>query len=167
MNFKRAEINTIKGKESKESSFGIILILFILLVIVTTFVYSSTQGDKLPGDDLTTIQATRRFDIYNRTLNFSLVSTSLEGQFDSPFPPTHIILPNQSYNFEVRTFTFTRSSASVTYNVISGIETVGNIRINMRVQGGASPPIQTTIINFINGPIRYENGGNYVNIFDS
>ncbi|SDT55913.1 hypothetical protein SAMN05444162_4969 [Paenibacillaceae bacterium GAS479] len=145
---------------SKISSFGMILILFILLVIVTSFVYSSTQEDSLPDDGLTTLELSRGFNIYNRTSNFSLVTTSLEGEFARPFPPSHVIPPYQEFHFEVKAY---NSSAYVTYNVISGSEVVGNIRINMRTTSPAPVPSKT-IIDFINGPIRYDNGGTYVNI---
>ncbi|OXM16487.1 hypothetical protein [Paenibacillus herberti] len=144
---------------------GMILVLFILLVIVTTFIYSSTQRDNQLDEDLTMIQVSKGFNIYNRTTNFTLVSISLTGEFDRPFPPAHIILPYRSYHFEVRTTPHKNYSAYVTYNVVSGDETVGNIRINMRTED-AAPTTPTTIVDFINGPIRYEKGGTYVNIFD-
>ncbi|WP_176444714.1 hypothetical protein [Paenibacillus herberti] len=146
------------------TSFATILVLFILLVIAITFVYCPTQGDKQPDDGLSMISS-KGFNVYNRTADFTLVSTSLTGEFDRPFPPAHIILPYRSYHFEVRTTLFKKYSAYVTYNVVSGDETVGNIRINMRTDDEA-PTTPTTIVDFINGPIRYENGGTYVTIFD-
>ncbi|MCM3748986.1 hypothetical protein M3223_16645 [Paenibacillus pasadenensis] len=146
----------------KSPSFGIILILFILLVIATTFLYSSAREDAQPDDGLTTLELSRGFNIYNRTSNFSLVTTSLEGEFADQFPPSHVILPYQEFHFEVKAY---NSSAYVTYNVVSGGNTVGDIRINMRTTSPA-PVKPKTIIDFINGPIRYENGGTYVTIFN-
>ncbi|SDT55936.1 hypothetical protein SAMN05444162_4970 [Paenibacillaceae bacterium GAS479] len=150
----------------RSTGFGMVLILFILLVIATTFIYIPTRGDNLPTDDLITIQATQGFNIYNRTTDFALVTALLEGEFASPFPPSHTILPFRSYHFEVKvTSPFSSNSAYVTYNVVSGAEIVGNIRINMRARG-AAPPKPLTIVDFINGPIEYDNGNTYVTIRD-
>ncbi|OXM16489.1 hypothetical protein [Paenibacillus herberti] len=146
----------------------VILILFILLVLASAFVSNSPQRNKQLKNDFQT-NLSIGFNIYNHTSDFSLVSASLEGEFESPFPSTHIILPDQSHHFEVRSSGVTSYSAYVTYNVISGTETVGDIRINMRTTPSAyfGIPVPSTIVDFIDGPIRYDNGGTYVTILDS
>ncbi|OXM16485.1 hypothetical protein [Paenibacillus herberti] len=155
MHLIKAQTSNLKGP-----GLGMILILFILLVITTTFIYSFAQEDSPPDDGLKTLELSRGFNIYNRTANFSLASTSLEGEFADQFPPAHVILPYQDFHFEVKAY---YSSAYVTYNVVSGVTVVGNIRINMRTTSPAPVPAKT-IIDFINGPIKYDNGGTYVNI---
>ncbi|SDT55952.1 hypothetical protein SAMN05444162_4971 [Paenibacillaceae bacterium GAS479] len=147
----------------RSTGFGIILILFILLVIATTFVYSPSQRYNQPDNGLTAIQGSIGFNIYNHTSSFTLESTSLEGDFESPFPPSHFILPYRSYHFELQRTPFIEHSAYVTYNVLLMTETVGSIRIRMSEYG----PLQArpaTEVQSINGPIRYDNGGTYVNI---
>ncbi|OXM16492.1 hypothetical protein [Paenibacillus herberti] len=161
MNVERTEISTIKGYRS---NFGMILVLFILLVIMTTLVYSSTGGDNQSDDSLTTIQASKGFNIYNQTAYFSLVTTALEGNFESPFPASHIILPYRSYHFEVnRALPYKDSDAYATYAVKLESETVGSIKIRMRV-AGALEVFPETRIEYINGPIVYDKGNTYVTI---
>ncbi|OXM16488.1 hypothetical protein [Paenibacillus herberti] len=145
---------------------GMILVLFILLVIVTSFVYSPSQRNNPQDNESITIQGSKGFNIYNRTANFTLVSSSFDGEFEAPFPSAHIILPNRSHHFEVIWNPFRTYTAYVTYNVLSETDTVGNIRIKMSTTGPFDVR-PSTEIQSINGPIRYENGGTYVTIFNS
>ncbi|OXM16490.1 hypothetical protein [Paenibacillus herberti] len=147
----------------KSPGWRMILVLFILLVIATTFVYSSATGNNLRDNDSITTQDSIRFSIYNETVNFPLATASLEGEFEPPFPASHIILPYRSYNFEVLRKYGATNRAYVTYNVLSGTEVVGNIRIFMSVYATSVVKASTEIL-YINGPISYQNGSRYVTV---
>ncbi|SDT55967.1 hypothetical protein SAMN05444162_4972 [Paenibacillaceae bacterium GAS479] len=149
----------------RSTGFGMILILFILLVIATTVVYSPTQGNNQPDDDLITIQGSQGFNIYNRTSYFTLETASLDGEFEPPFPASHIILPYRSYHFEVLAKAYATYRAYVTYNVLSDRDVVGRISILLRVFS-TSIPEPTTEILFINGPISYNKTNTSVSVLN-
>ncbi|MCM3748987.1 hypothetical protein M3223_16650 [Paenibacillus pasadenensis] len=147
-------------------NWGMILVLFILLVIATTFIYSSTERNNLRDDDPVSIQDSIRFTISNQTASFSLATASLEGEFEPPFPAAHIILPYRGYGFEVLRKAYATKRAYVTYNVLSNTEVVGSIRIFMKVFATSIPEPSTEILE-INGPISYKNGKRYVDVYNA
>lgn len=144
----------------------VVLVLFILLVLVTTLRYRSAERNDMRDDDSVTTQDSVRFTIRNQTADFSLATASLEGEFESPFPPAHIILPYRSYDFEVLRKAYATQRAYVTYNVLSDTGVVGSIRIFMRVFATSIPEPSTEILK-IDGPISYQNGKKYVNVRDA
>ncbi|MCM3748984.1 hypothetical protein M3223_16635 [Paenibacillus pasadenensis] len=162
MTYLSAQTSNLRGP-----AFGTILTLFILLIIATSFVCSSTEGNRLRDSNSITTQQSKQFTINNQTANFSLASISLEGEFEDPFPAAHIILPYRSYNFEVLRKAFATYRAYVTYEVLSGTEVVGDIRIFMKSASSGTLPDPSTEVLYINGPISFENGKTHVTVRDA
>ncbi|OXM15784.1 hypothetical protein [Paenibacillus herberti] len=160
MSFEMAQISNYNG-----SSLGLILVLFILLVIVTSLFRGPLRGgNSIEGDgrDLS-IRASRRFDIYNYSTGprFSLEATNLYGDFESPPPPLHTILLGRSYSFQVRRDPFYITQAFATYNVVSTAygEIFGSFEIKMQIDTNVP---STQIISKIGDRFTLNNGNTYL-----
>ncbi|OXM15785.1 hypothetical protein [Paenibacillus herberti] len=151
--------NMAQISHSNNSSIGLILVLFILLLIVTHLFYKPLRGG---NGEILTEGASRQFHIINATENpgLTLVSTKLWGDFESP-PPQHVILPGETYPFEVSTVPFGNVKvAYAMYNVVLTNDVVlGSFRIDMKV----STYIPSTQIYSKNGSgYTLNNGNTYV-----
>ncbi|OXM16484.1 sporulation protein YjcZ [Paenibacillus herberti] len=165
MNFERVEISTVKGKGS---NFGLILVLFILLVIVTSLFRSPINGDSGVNleDDNSTILATKGFNVYNKSAlqPFLLRAASFNGNYASPPDPLHIIRPGESYHFEVDRYYFYVSEAYVTYDLLDMNGTrFGDARLRMRVDTHVASTTVLSLNTTIYFPVGIENGGTYFN----
>ncbi|SDR92009.1 hypothetical protein SAMN05444162_0343 [Paenibacillaceae bacterium GAS479] len=113
MNAERAVISNFKG-----SSIGMILVLFILLVIVTSF-FSASSIDSSTNPDFS-ITSSRAFRLVNES-SFSLKLTAKNNQFEPPGPPLNtIISEGSSYGFEVQRSLGSSHAATATFEVILG-----------------------------------------------
>ncbi|MCM3745758.1 hypothetical protein M3223_00180 [Paenibacillus pasadenensis] len=137
---------------------GFILVLFILLVIVTS-VFGKSSGE---GNTNIAPQASRRFDIINQANypSFTLVSTNLYGDFESPPPAPHEIGPESTYSFQVKRDYFYITEAFATYNVVTRFrEVIGSFEIKMRLNTHVP---STTIVSKVGSDFTLDNGNTYV-----
>ncbi|MCM3748283.1 hypothetical protein M3223_13055 [Paenibacillus pasadenensis] len=121
MNERWAVTNHVKGKH-----MGLILVLFILLVVALACTSISSSSNSDIG-----IAGTTGFTVYNDTQSYDLVATSLTGNFESPFPSLHTILPGRSYTFQVLERGSNPSSAQASYSIRSQGQSVGTAEIRM------------------------------------
>ncbi|SDT44730.1 hypothetical protein SAMN05444162_4334 [Paenibacillaceae bacterium GAS479] len=141
MNYEQVEISNSKG-----SNMGMILVLFILLVIVTSLFHTPVGGENLQEDNLPGIQSSQGFNVINNTSELLLQSTSFEGDFQSPGPAPHTLQPGGgSYHFEVTGSILGYKSAYAYYNVTSGsYYVVGKVTVTMNVENGYAWRISAT-----------------------
>ncbi|SDS61713.1 hypothetical protein SAMN05444162_1867 [Paenibacillaceae bacterium GAS479] len=148
---------------------GMILVLFILLVVVTS-IFSGSWYERNPQDGNLSAQGSVGFNIYNQMrapFAYTLVATELDGDFESPTPTLHEIPPGGGHkNFQVNSDFFKLNEAYVTYQIVSVFrEVLGEIEIKMQTKF-SSP--STEILEFeIYSPItpvRYNKGNTYVTI---
>ncbi|OXM15320.1 YjcZ family sporulation protein [Paenibacillus herberti] len=165
MSDKRAEISTFRG-----STWGLILVLFILLVIVERlFQKSNLQGDY--------VQITERsigFNVLNSTSEYTLIATELTGSFESPAPPLHEIGPGSRYNFQVTSNKAPNCGllyecdgrAVARYDIVSRTnDIVGTVEFIMHVipngiGNGLLPRSAATVTD----PFQYRRGDTFVEI---
>ncbi|MCM3748983.1 hypothetical protein M3223_16630 [Paenibacillus pasadenensis] len=150
---------------------GIILVLFILLVIVTSLFRSPINGDSRVNleDGNLTILETKGFNVYNKSARqpFILRATHFEGEFASPAPPLHTIRPGQSFHFEVNRYYFYYAHAYVIYDLLDMNESkFGSTELKMTVDA----QIASTSVLYLNlnyyFPVGIENGGTYFNFIN-
>ncbi|MCM3748592.1 hypothetical protein M3223_14670 [Paenibacillus pasadenensis] len=135
MNFEMAKVSNGNGL-----SFGIILVLFILMVIATKVFYRPLENSNVQQEDLSTIQGSRGFNVLNRTslsqeviLNATNYS-DFTGSFEPPGPSPHTTPAGKSYHFEVLSSPFRTYTAEVTYNlVLPNRVVIGDMKIAMIV----------------------------------
>ncbi|MCM3745757.1 hypothetical protein M3223_00175 [Paenibacillus pasadenensis] len=151
-------------RDKNSSGLAILLVLFILLVIVTQLISGCKEEENQPDNNLTPFQSLG-FNINNRTTNFEFYSISLSGDFESPFPATHIIRPGKSHNFQVKFKYYTTYTGYVTYRA----ETVvpSDLTADIQIEMSVHPPgqdIRTITIPYKSGPILADIGNNSVTI---
>ncbi|OXM14389.1 hypothetical protein [Paenibacillus herberti] len=81
---------------------GTVLVLFILLVIVTSVFYSPVQ-ERSPENTGPGILASSTFYVYNETANFTMAGYDFSGSFEEPLPDprNHIIVPGRRSIFQL------------------------------------------------------------------
>ncbi|MCM3746223.1 hypothetical protein M3223_02515 [Paenibacillus pasadenensis] len=96
-------------------NIGVVLVLFIMLLIVTSLFSNPSTGSN--NDPAFSVTDSRRFTLNNESYS-TLLLTSKSGDFESPGPPRHLIIfPNRSYSFEVRWAPLTTFKAFATFEV--------------------------------------------------
>ncbi|OXM15776.1 hypothetical protein [Paenibacillus herberti] len=122
MNIERDQISSIKGK-----SWGVILVLFILLVIVTRvwapkYLLDNNSSGQSSDDDSVGITSTQSFTIVNYS-SVSLGLNALTG--DAVPPPSGILSPYGGENvINLTTFSLSSSYSEVIYRNSRGLGTV-------------------------------------------
>ncbi|OXM15934.1 hypothetical protein [Paenibacillus herberti] len=146
---------------------GMILVLFILLVVVTSIFRSSLNDRDLQNDDLVT-QGSIGFNVYNETSEYILRATKLEGSFEYPTPPLHAIYPNGYMHFEVETSFFSSREATVSYSIFTNTRIEQNVGIIIIIMRTANYTPKTRISDFRvysdEVSLDYENGNTWVTV---
>lgn len=157
-------LESASKRDNNGSGLAIILVLFILLAVVTHIFSGMREEGNQPDNNLTPFLSLA-FYINNRTTNFKFVSTYLSGDFESPFPEHHTILPGKTHGFQIKFKYYTTYTGIVTYRA----ETVepSDLTAEIQIEMSVSPPGQhPRSINILSksGPILTDIGNNYVNI---
>ncbi|SDS30271.1 hypothetical protein SAMN05444162_1185 [Paenibacillaceae bacterium GAS479] len=93
---------------------GLVLVLFILLVIVT----SLFGCNSLEAEEEVSIAGSKGFLLQNRTRDYNFVSTSFSGDFESPGPSPNTVPPGGNYRFEVVAKAFYQTTTAVAQYVV-------------------------------------------------
>ncbi|SDT48262.1 hypothetical protein SAMN05444162_4506 [Paenibacillaceae bacterium GAS479] len=128
-------------------SLGVVLVLFILLVIVTSVFYVG-QTDE---DDSIDLLATRTFSIYNNTSNYTLYATSVSSNANPISIPPNILLPNgglNQYTVQVPGFSTGTRRAPIVYDVRDEASiSVGSVRFTLRIRNGRLSGVSSTVVD--------------------
>ncbi|SDT48274.1 hypothetical protein SAMN05444162_4507 [Paenibacillaceae bacterium GAS479] len=127
MRDEQVHISNFKG-----SGIGVILVLFILLVIVTSVFCGTGQNDNDPIG----ILLTRNYNIYNNTNNLVLV-VSYVASTVSPSPPPEIRNSPGEYNqFQMTGIRGRTVRGVINYNVFDSLTGtfIGTLTINIRLR---------------------------------
>ncbi|OXM15211.1 hypothetical protein [Paenibacillus herberti] len=155
MDRKKLEISRFR-----DSSLGIILVLFILLVIVTQ-VFGNSVGNE--PDNISSAGSVS-FNVYNEITFLSMESTSLTGNFESPSPLPHIIPPGSYYNFQVNTAVFKKTTGTAVYRVNIPTGSYTTVTIKMNLYGG---PYSSTDVSISSDFLDSSSRHNDITIFRS
>ncbi|OXM16091.1 hypothetical protein [Paenibacillus herberti] len=138
---------TVKISGTSSQSIGIVLVLFILLVIITSVSYASQKDN---NDDSIGI-LTRTFSIYNNTSNYTLYATSVSSNASPISMPPDILVPigglNQ-YTVNVPGFSTGTRRAPIVYDVRDEANvSVGSVRFTLRIRNGRLSGVSSTIVD--------------------
>ncbi|OXM16092.1 hypothetical protein [Paenibacillus herberti] len=130
MKEEQVHISNFKG-----SGIGLILVLFILLVIVTSVFCFGPRGQN-DDDDPIGVLVTRNYNIYNSTSNYVLVVSTVTSTV-SPSPPPEIRSSPGEYNqFQMTGIRNRTVRGVINYNVLDSLTGgfVGTLTINIRLR---------------------------------
>ncbi|MCM3748596.1 hypothetical protein M3223_14690 [Paenibacillus pasadenensis] len=149
----RDELNGIN-----KTSFGIVLVLFILTVIASRIFNRIAQAENPQPDSPIGIAASVGFNVYNESIfTLTVPANGLFGDFERK-PPGHTIPPGGSYNYQVSTNLYKTSIVNIYYsydyrNV--GQTRIGNFVLDLIVDSGALGVKLKSMRMYITGPINY------------
>ncbi|OXM13689.1 hypothetical protein [Paenibacillus herberti] len=111
---------------------GLVLVLFILLVIVT----SVFGCNSLEAEEDVSIAASKGFVLQNRTSDYTFVSTAFSGDFESPGPSPNTVSPGGNYRFEVVAKFFYQTTTAVAQYVVysTGGNRIGTLSLTFETR---------------------------------
>ncbi|OXM15787.1 hypothetical protein [Paenibacillus herberti] len=121
------DIATIHGAEG--SSIGIVLVLFILLVIITSMLGWKSYGDDLDEDGSSGIESAQTFSVFNQTVDYILNLVSFANVQN---PGSRIVRSGAS-----QSLVLISANGSVSYDVLnSSNQRVGSFSAGMSSTSG-------------------------------
>ncbi|OXM13561.1 hypothetical protein [Paenibacillus herberti] len=142
-----------------KTSVGIVLVLFILVVIVSSIFNRTAQAESPQEDNSIGIADSRGFNVYNESIfTLTVPANGLFGDFERK-PPAHTIPPGGSYNYQVSTNLYKTSIANIYYSYEyrdGGQTRTGNLIVDLVVDTGYHHAGGVAYMRlFTTGPINY------------
>ncbi|OXM13560.1 hypothetical protein [Paenibacillus herberti] len=129
-------------------SIGVLLVLFILVVIVTSIFNDSSQLENSQNGNSSPINIAvfTDFYIYNQS-DYTLETTLLLGDFEPPGPRVHVLNPGQRDSYQVVYKNNEYRNAYVRYTASSS----NNVYVDITLRTSGRATDRTIIITAIEG----------------